>query len=1064
MELTSRAREAMTASSAIVKSLESSEEPAYGVSTGFGSLATTYIPAARRAELQLSLIRSHAAGMGPPVEREVVRATILLRARTLAMGYSGTRPEVAETLVAMLNAGITPVVPEHGSLGASGDLAPLAHCALAALGEGDVEDAAGERVGAAQALAAAGIEPLSLTAKEGLALINGTDGILGMLVLANHDLAALLRTADVAAAMSVEALLGTDRAFAADLVGLRPQPGQAKSAANMARLLAGSEIVASHRDHDPRVQDAYSLRCAPQVLGAARDALEHSERVAAAELEAAIDNPMILPDGRVESCGNFHGAPLGLACDLLAIAAAEAGAIAERRTDRLLDAKRSEGLPPFLAADPGVDSGLMIAHYTQAAMAAREPAPGGARERRLAADERHAGGPRLDGLGGGAQASPVAREPDTDRRRRTHLRRARPRPPRTPRARGGHHGRPRRPPRKGPRTGPRPLDLARAGRRRGSGPRRGDPRRRGGRDRSSLVSAERGQGRSGSARSANQVSGGGSRPVRAPRGSELSCRGWQQEAAMRMLMNNLDPEVAERPDDLVVYGGTGRAARSWDAFDAIVRTLQTLGADETLLVQSGKPVGVFRTSEWSPRVLIANSNLVPEWANWEEFRRLESLGLTMYGQMTAGSWIYIGSQGIVQGTYECFAEIARRRFGGTLAGTVTLTAGLGGMGGAQPLAVTMNEGVALCVEVDPERIRRRLETRYLDEEARDLDDAVARCEAARAERRALSVGLCANAADVVPALLERGFETQIVTDQTAAHDPLVGYVPNGLSLREADALRESDPDDYIARARRSIAAHCYAMVGYMDAGSEVFDYGNSLRAEARLGGFERAFDYPGFVPAYIRPQFCEGRGPFRWVALSGDEADIAATDRAVLEEFAGDEALARWIRMASERIAFQGLPARICWLGYGERHRLGLRFNELVRSGEVSAPIVIGRDHLDSGSVASPYRETEGMADGSDAIADWPLLNALVNTAAGASWVSIHHGGGVGIGRSIHAGMVCVADGTDLAAERLERVLTADPGTGVMRHVDAGYEAAASVADQRGVRIPMRESTGARPA
>jgi urocanate hydratase len=547
----------------------------------------------------------------------------------------------------------------------------------------------------------------------------------------------------------------------------------------------------------------------------------------------------------------------------------------------------------------------------------------------------------------------------------------------------------------------------------------------------------------------------GPRPVRAPRGTQLSCKGWQQEAAMRMLMNNLDPEVAEHPDELVVYGGTGRAARSWDAFDAIVRTLQDLEDDETLLVQSGKPVGVFRTTEASPRVLIANSNLVPDWANWEEFRRLESLGLTMYGQMTAGSWIYIGSQGIVQGTYECFAEIARRRFGGTLAGTVTLTAGLGGMGGAQPLAVTMNEGVALCVEIDPVSIRRRLETRYLDEEADDLDDAIARCEAARSERRALSVGLCANAADVVPALLERGFQADIVTDQTAAHDPLVGYIPNGMTMDEAGELRDSDPTEYVERARRSIAAHCFAMVAYKDAGSEVFDYGNSLRAEAKLGGFERAFDYPGFVPAYIRPQFCEGRGPFRWVALSGDPADIAATDRAVLEEFPGDEALERWIRMAGERIAFQGLPARICWLGYGERARLGLRFNELVRSGEVSAPIVIGRDHLDSGSVASPYRETEDMADGSDAIADWPLLNALVNTAAGASWISIHHGGGVGIGRSIHAGMVCVADGTRLAAERLERVLTSDPGMGVIRHADAGYESAQAVARKRGVRVPM---------
>jgi urocanate hydratase len=543
--------------------------------------------------------------------------------------------------------------------------------------------------------------------------------------------------------------------------------------------------------------------------------------------------------------------------------------------------------------------------------------------------------------------------------------------------------------------------------------------------------------------------------VSAPRGAELSCRGWPQEAALRMLMNNLDPEVAERPDELVVYGGTGRAARSWEAFDALIRTLRTLAGDETLLVQSGKPVGVFRTHEWAPRVLIANSNLVGEWANWEEFRRLEALGLTMYGQMTAGSWIYIGSQGIVQGTYECFAEIARRRFGGSLAGTITLTAGLGGMGGAQPLAVTMNEGVALCVEVDPDRIKRRLETRYLDEQADDLDDAVERCLRAKRDGRALSVGLCGNAAEVLPELLRRGFEADIVTDQTSAHDPLAGYVPAGLTLDEAEQLRRAEPDEYVRRARVSAAAHCFAMVGFMDAGAEVFDYGNSLRAEAKLGGFERAFDYPGFVPAYIRPLFCAGKGPFRWVALSGDPGDIAATDRAVLEEFPDDESLGRWIRMAGERIAFQGLPARICWLGYGERRRLGLRFNEMVRRGELSAPIVIGRDHLDSGSVASPYRETESMIDGSDAIADWPLLNALVNTAAGATWVSIHHGGGVGIGRSIHAGMVCVADGTEIAAEKLDRVLTTDPGTGVMRHADAGYDEARGVAAERGVRIPM---------
>jgi len=548
-----------------------------------------------------------------------------------------------------------------------------------------------------------------------------------------------------------------------------------------------------------------------------------------------------------------------------------------------------------------------------------------------------------------------------------------------------------------------------------------------------------------------------SREIHAPHGSELSCKGWPQEAAMRMLMNNLDPAVAERPEDLVVYGGTGRAARSWEAFDAIVRSLKTLEDDETLLVQSGKPVGVMRTHEWAPRVLIANSNLVGDWDNWDEFRKLEAEGLTMYGQMTAGSWIYIGSQGILQGTYECFAEIARRRHGGSLAGTITVTAGLGGMGGAQPLAITMNGGVALCVEVEQERIARRLETRYLDEEADDLEDAIRRCLDAKREGRALSVGLCGNAVDVLPALLARDFDADIVTDQTSAHDPLNGYVPNLMSLEEAERLRAEDPEEYVKRSRAAIAAHCAAMVQFLDRGAEVFDYGNSLRAEARLGGFERAFDYPGFVPAYVRPLFCEGKGPFRWVAVSGDPADIAATDAAVLDELAGDEALERWIRLAGERVEFQGLPARICWAGYGERHRLGLRFNEMVRSGELKGPIVIGRDHLDSGSVASPYRETEAMADGSDAIADWPLLNALVNTSAGASWVSIHDGGGVGIGRSLHAGMVCVADGSDLAGEKLERVLQTDPGMGVIRHADAGYERAVDVAAERGVRVPMRE-------
>jgi urocanate hydratase len=548
----------------------------------------------------------------------------------------------------------------------------------------------------------------------------------------------------------------------------------------------------------------------------------------------------------------------------------------------------------------------------------------------------------------------------------------------------------------------------------------------------------------------------GPRTVRAPRGPELSAKSWQTEAPLRMLMNNLDPENAENPDELVVYGGTGKAARSWEAYDAIVRTLRTLESDETLLVQSGKPVGVVRTHEWAPRVLIANSNLVGDWANWEEFRRLEHLGLTMYGQMTAGSWIYIGTQGILQGTFETFAAVADKRFSGTLAGTITLTAGLGGMGGAQPLAVTMNDGVAICIECDEARIQRRIEHRYLDVRADSLAHAVDLAIEARDERRPLSIGVLGNAAELVPALLEQGAPIDIVTDQTSAHDPLY-YLPAGVPFREWAAQREADPVGFTKAAQASMAAHVRAMVEFSDRGAEVFDYGNSIRDEARKGGYDRAFEFPGFVPAYIRPLFCTGKGPFRWAALSGDPADIAATDRAILELFPDDAKLRRWITMAGERVAFQGLPARICWLGYGERHLAGLRFNEMVASGELKGPIAIGRDHLDSGSVASPYRETESMLDGSDAIADWPLLNALVNTASGATWVSIHHGGGVGIGRSIHAGQVTVADGTELAAQKLERVLTNDPGTGVIRHVDAGYDEARAAATERGVRIPMQE-------
>ena len=542
--------------------------------------------------------------------------------------------------------------------------------------------------------------------------------------------------------------------------------------------------------------------------------------------------------------------------------------------------------------------------------------------------------------------------------------------------------------------------------------------------------------------------------VRAPRGATRSCSTWAAEGAMRMLMNNLDPEVAEHPEDLVVYGGSGRAARSWPAYHAIVAALQELRPDETLLVQSGKPVGILPTHEWAPRVLIANSHLVPDWANWEEFRRLEAAGLTMYGQMTAGSWIYIGTQGILQGTYETFAAVAAKRFGGTLAGTITLTAGLGGMGGAQPLAVTMNGGVAICIDCDPSRIARRIEQGYLDERADSVDDALHRAVTARDARGPLSIGVLGNAAEVLPAMLASGAPADVVTDQTSAHDPL-SYLPAGVAFEDMAALRVEDPAGFTDRARTSMAGHVEAMVGFQDAGAEVFDYGNSIRGEAKLAGYARAFDFPGFVPAYIRPLFCEGKGPFRWAALSGDPADIARTDAEILKLFPHNEQLARWIRLAQDKVHFQGLPARICWLGYGERDRAGLAFNHLVSTGAITAPIVIGRDHLDCGSVASPYRETEGMADGSDAIADWPLLNAMVNVASGASWVSIHHGGGVGIGRSIHAGQVCVADGSELAGQKIARVLSNDPATGVIRHVDAGYDEARTVARRRGIAVPM---------
>ena len=780
---------ALDRGAAVVDRLVHSPEPVYGVSTGFGALANTVIPPERSEELQLALIRSHAAGLGAEVEREAVRAMMLLRARSLSMGYSGARAAVVESIVALLNAGITPVVPEYGSLGASGDLAPLASAALVLLGEGAARRRDGTLIDGVTACREAGVAPLALRAKEGLALINGTDGMLGMVVLALADLDLLLVTADIAGAMSTEALMGTDRAFAEDLLAMRPQVGQQTSAANLRALLAGSPIVASHRYGDDRVQDAYSLRCTPQVHGAARDTVEYATAIADRELRSFIDNPVVLPDGRVESCGNFHGAPIGAVADFLAISIADVAAISERRTDRMLDRSRSHGLPPFLSPDAGVNFGLDDRPLHAGGDGGGEPPPRGAGEHGHAADERDAGGPRVTRLVGGAQAAHGSGQPGPCPRRRADRRVVGARVAGTA---GTSNAVPERLPR---RCAPSPGDLVRT-----CGSRRASPRsnawsstgRCGRRPTpcSQPICGERG-GRFPPLCHIGAV-GAGARPVRAPRGSQLSCRGWPQEAAYRMLQNNLDPEVAERPDDLVVYGGTGRAARSWEAFDAMLATLRTLGDDETMLVQSGKPVGVFRTHEWAPRVLLANSNLVPDWATWDEFRRLEAAGLTMYGQMTAGSWIYIGTQGILQGTYECFAEIARRRFGGTLAGTITLTAGLGGMGGAQPLAITMNDGVALVVEVDPARAQRRVDTRYLDVVASDFDDAVTQATKARDERRGLSIGLVGNAAEMLPRLLEADFPADIVTDQTSAHDPL-SYVPVDITAEAAAQMALTDP-------------------------------------------------------------------------------------------------------------------------------------------------------------------------------------------------------------------------------------------------------------------------------
>ncbi len=755
-------------------------------------------------------------------------------------------------------------------------------------------------------------------------------------------------------------------------------------------------MVASHRGPDcNRVQDAYSLRCSPQVHGAARDTLAHAAVVAGRELAAAIDNPVVLPqDDRVESNGNFHGAPVGYVLDFAAIAAADVASISERRTDRFLDKARSHGLPPFLADDPGVDSGHMIAQYTQAGIVSEM--------KRLAVpasvDSIPSSAMQEDHVSMGWSAARKLRRSVDGLTRVLAIEVL---------------------------TAARALDLAadRWSRRRRPGPSygccAGPGSRVPGPDRHLSPEIETCVDlvRSGAVVAAVEEVIGGLKmndrlPIHAPRGTALTARSWQTEAPLRMLMNNLDPEVAENPADLVVYGGTGKAARSWEAYDALVRTLSTLADDETMLVQSGKPVGVFRTHEWAPRVLIANSNLVGDWANWEEFRRLEELGLTMYGQMTAGSWIYIGTQGILQGTFETFAAVADKRFGGTLAGTITLTAGLGGMGGAQPLAVTMNEGVAICVEVDQSRIDRRIEHGYLDEQASSVEDAAGQGGGCSGFADRGSRSACSAMPRPSYRSCWRWAHRSTSSPTRPRRTTRCPTCPAGVAFEDWHAAAAADPVGFTKQARESMAAHVRAMVEFQDRGAEVFDYGNSIRDEARKGGYDRAFEFPGFVPAYIRPLFCEGKGPFRWAALSGDPEDIRKTDEAILSLFPENERLRRWITMAQERVHYQGLPARICWLGYGERHLAGLRFNEMVASGELSAPIVIGRDHLDCGSVASPYRETEAMLDGSDAIADWAVLNALVNTASGATWVSFHHGGGVGMGRSLHAGQVCVADGT----------------------------------------------------
>jgi urocanate hydratase len=1041
--LSNAAIQAVNRSANAVPELVQKGETVYGITTGFGAFCKTTIAINDLRKLQRNIVRSHAAGVGKPLDTNVVRAMMLIRANTLASGYSGIRLETLKLLLSMIEQRVHPIVPRQGSLGASGDLAPLAHMSLVMIGEGTAE-VNGDTMTGVEALKSVGLKSVELAAKEGLALTNGTAMMTALGCLALVEAENCASVANIAGALSLEALHGTAAPFDARVHSVRPHPRQINTAKQLLKLLEGSEFLREDLGEDP--QDAYSLRCMPQVHGACADAVANARQVLEIELNSVTDNPLIFfeEDGSpvAISGGNFHGEPLAVAFDHLALAMTELGNISERRLNRLTDeASNNSLLPPFLTEHGGLNSGFMLTQYTSAALASENkalcfPASADSIPTSANVEDHVSNGPvsvrqarrvlrNLENiLGIELMAAAQAIE---YRRQVIGL--------------GAQMG-------KGTTAAYKLL-------------RREISFLEEDTEMAPLMAVSAQLVRDGLIRETVQRALE-CRPdelqrhhATTPIGTTLTCKGWQQEAAYRMLLNNLDPDVAEDPDNLIVYGGTGKAARNHEALAAILNALKDLEDNETLLVQSGKPVGVVRSHEDAPRVLIANSNLVPSWATWDYFRDLEAKGLIMYGQMTAGSWIYIGTQGILQGTYETLAEVARQHFGGTLEGKLVLTGGLGGMGGAQPLAVTMNKGVALCIEVDRVGAQRRIETRYLDRLTEDLDEALSWCKVAVAEKFPLSVGLVANTADVFPFLLHCGIIPDVVTDQTSAHDELNGYVPNGMPYSEALQLRSTNPENYKRRSVSAMVEQVRAMVGFQEMGAVVFDYGNNIRGQAEAGGYREAFAFPGFVPAFIRPQFCRGRGPFRWVALSGDPKDIAVTDEAIKKLFPDDKPLHRWISQAQEKVQFQGLPCRICWLGMGEREKFGVLINQLVAEGKISAPIVIGRDHLDCGSVASPNRETESMKDGSDAIADWPLLNAMVNSANGATWVSIHHGGGVGIGKSIHAGQVIVADGTPEAEARLRRVLNSDPFMGVIRHVDAGYDEAKETAVKHKLKIPM---------